>query len=368
VLTRLKNTYAHTDPEGLRNQLAAEIRGFEQSALSLGVDAETMRAASYVLRTALDEVVLCHTTWGPDSVWRREGLGDALGGERFFEGLEGLLTEPARHLHLLELMYICLSLGFEGRYRGKEGGREQLAALRERVYQAIRTIRGEHERELSPHWQPVSGLKDPHSYPIPVWVVAGLAGAILIAVYWVLSYRLDGASDPTFKELFGVARDLPMPTRDAPIPPPPPQPTVLRKFLEPEIQKGLVEVIEKGGRSKIRILSRDLFRSGSADISPSYNPLLERIAQALGEVPGPVLVTGHTDSDPIFTPHFRSNWRLSEVRAKAVLKQLSASTGTPHRFSAKGLADTEPLVPNDSPENKARNRRVEIILLRGRAP
>jgi type VI secretion system protein ImpK len=78
-------------------------------------------------------------------------------------------------------------------------------------------------------------------------------------------------------------------------------------------------------------------------------------------VPGQVLITGHTDSVPIRSARFPSNWHLSQERAKSVL-QLLGDTVAPARLSAEGRADSEPVAPNDTKENKARNRRVEITL------
>ena len=98
-----------------------------------------------------------------------------------------------------------------------------------------------------------------------------------------------------------------------------------------------------------------------------FEPLLRRIGQALGEVQGRVLVVGHTDSIPIRTLRFPSNWHLSQERADAVLALLSAELGSAQRLKAEGRADTEPVAPNDTPEGRARNRRVEVTLVRRRS-
>ena len=90
-------------------------------------------------------------------------------------------------------------------------------------------------------------------------------------------------------------------------------------------------------------------------------PLLKRIAEAISGVEGQVVVAGHSDNIPIHTIRFPSNWHLSVARAEAVTKILQQGSPTTV-ITAEGRADNEPLVPNDSPENRARNRRVEIIL------
>jgi type VI secretion system protein ImpK len=104
-----------------------------------------------------------------------------------------------------------------------------------------------------------------------------------------------------------------------------------------------------------------LFESGRAEIAPSEKPLVESVARALQQLTGRVLVTGHTDNVPIRTLRFPSNWQLSKSRAEAV-RALLAQTVAPERLTAEGRADTQPLVPNDTPEHRARNRRVEITL------
>jgi len=91
---------------------------------------------------------------------------------------------------------------------------------------------------------------------------------------------------------------------------------------------------------------------------------LERIGQALLQVPGPVLVVGHTDNVPMRSLRFSSNWDLSRQRAASVAELLASITDASGRFQAEGRADTEPLVPNDSAANRARNRRVEIIVFK----
>jgi len=90
--------------------------------------------------------------------------------------------------------------------------------------------------------------------------------------------------------------------------------------------------------------------------------VLTRIGKALAQLPGPVLVTGHTDSLPIHTLRFPSNWHLSKARAEDVAKLLGEVTGDPGRFKAAGRADSEPLVP-DKPTDP-RNRRVEVTLMK----
>src|ERR1035438_8907088 len=107
-----------------------------------------------------------------------------------------------------------------------------------------------------------------------------------------------------------------------------------------------------------------LFHSGKDVISPDAMEGLEKVAAAMRKVPNPVRLEGHTDSIPIRTARFRSNWELSAARSIALMELLSTRFGVPQeRLSVAGYADTAPIDTNETPEGRARNRRVDIVLL-----
>jgi len=106
-----------------------------------------------------------------------------------------------------------------------------------------------------------------------------------------------------------------------------------------------------------------VFASGSADVRASFEPLLARIGDALRPVPGKVIVIGHTDDVPSASARFPSNWALSKARAATVVRLLAERAGPATRYSVEGRGETEPLVRDDSPASRARNRRVVIIVL-----
>lgn len=108
-----------------------------------------------------------------------------------------------------------------------------------------------------------------------------------------------------------------------------------------------------------------LFGSGRAEISADAFPLLDKIAFILKRSSFPISVEGHTDNVPISTGRFPSNWELSVARAVIVVRHLCEKGGMPpQRLSAAGYGESKPLVPNDTPEHRASNRRVEIILIK----
>jgi len=114
----------------------------------------------------------------------------------------------------------------------------------------------------------------------------------------------------------------------------------------------------------MRLSDHALFDVGVADISPKAIPLLKKVGAIIADSPYEVRVEGHTDNLPIKTARYPSNWELSTARAVNVLRYFIETYGISNkRLSAEGFAEYHPIVPNDSIENRARNRRVEIIFL-----
>lgn len=374
VAGQLRGSAHHPDPEGLREQLIRQLREFEQCARAKGLTDPVVLPARYVLCALVDESVL-DTPWGSQSVWAKRGLlisfhNEAWGGEKFYDALDRLMAYPSGNLHLLELMYLCLALGFEGRYRVREGGRDQLERVREQIFQTIRTQRGEPERELSPHWRGMAPKRDPLIHQLPLWVFGGLAGLLLLGLFTAFTFALSRDSDPVFLSLSALDRRLPPIPERIVQPLPRPEPPVetpkapridLRTLLADDIVADRVEVLDTPEGETVIIRGDGLFASARATLQPAFVPVVQRIGAALGQLPGPVLVTGHSDSAPIKSLKFPSNWHLSQARAESVTAMLSEVTGDPGRFTAEGRADTEPRVPEDPRD--ARNRRVEITLM-----
>jgi chemotaxis protein MotB len=132
-------------------------------------------------------------------------------------------------------------------------------------------------------------------------------------------------------------------------------------------QMGLIDDISVGMRREGLVITLSgslLFDSGKADIRPQAIDVLSRLASVIEPVPGDIRIEGHTDNIPFSSEEFPSNWELSTGRAAAVLRYFTETLGMPaERFQIAGYAEYRPLVPNDTRENRARNRRVEIILL-----
>ncbi len=207
---QLRNTASHPDVAGLREHVLQQIKLFEQSARSSGVTPEVVLAARYIICAFLDETVL-RTPWGSESVWSTKSLLSTLhnetwGGEKFFLILDRMLQEPTSNLDILELMYICLSLGFEGKFGVMETGRTKLLEVQDNLFRTIRMQRSEFERELSPHWKGVEDRRNLLVRYVPLWVVGALAGVLILATYAGFRFILDNSATPVYDALDKVGR------------------------------------------------------------------------------------------------------------------------------------------------------------------
>lgn len=363
--TRLRATAQHPNPAALRAALSDSVRRFEANARADGVPNEQVIAARYVMCTFIDQCA-SSTPWGSSGAWASHSLlvqfhNEAWGGEKVFQLLAKLGKDVGPNRNLLELLHAVLALGFEGRYRGMDNGRAQLDSIRERLAQLLRQQAGPLEPELSPHWQGVAShvrLGD----GIPLWVVAALAAGLLLVLFFILQFTLNGRTNATFNALqsFDVkaAANKPLPA------PPPPVAAVqprLAVLLKVQIAAKQLQVNDLADRSIVTIAGDGFFESSSAEVSAGVRPLLAQVAQALAQVPGSVLVTGHTDNQPIRSLRFPSNWHLSQARAESV-RDLLAPTVKPERIKAEGRAESEPVDDNATAAGRARNRRVEITL------
>jgi type VI secretion system protein ImpK len=375
------------DPDQLRRGMVEEVRRFERVVLQTGLETRALRAARYALCATVDDLVLS-TPWGAASSWSQQSLTaifhtEVSGGDRFFDILEQMQKDLGHNGDVVELMYLCTSLGFEGRYRVMPRGVAALNELRDSVYRVMRNRRGDFERELSPRWRGLDTGHRPLGQRVPIWAI-GLGTLTLLAViYLAFNFALAGASDVSYAQLRGLPPDGSTPTivhapvamprpattpaaAPAPVVTPPPSSLAskLRQFLAPEIKAGLVTVLEDPQAITVRLTNRNMFGSGEATLSASYVPLLERIGEALQDEQGNVIVNGYTDNQPIHTVRFPSNVELSQARADAVAAVLAKKLSDPKRIRAVGRADADPLASNATPDGRQQNRRTEIVLTR----
>ncbi|MDX1755311.1 MAG: flagellar motor protein MotB [Marinobacter sp.] len=252
---------------------------------------------------------------------------------------------------------------------------------------------------------------------IPAWVVTFADLMSLLMCFFVLLLSFSEIDAQKFKQIagelakaFGVQREVPtleVPMGTSPVfdtfSPAPPEPTVLdevrqttseqapeletlrspidqqieqqvsdqmdqttakvARVLDEAIRDGRVQLAQEQRRIVIRIEERGSFPSGSAEVTWEFEGLLLDMAEVFADIPGRLTIEGHTDNVPIHSDRFHSNWDLSAVRAVSVANVLLESGAVePSRLVVKGLADTQPRADNDTPESRALNRRVEIII------
>lgn len=385
----LRFSDAQPDPEQLRRACLEAITRYERDLASARISPERARAAHYVVCATVDDVILSKP-WGVRAGWARSGLvsnfhNDVTGGDRVFDILDHFHQSPGANKDLLLLIYLCLSLAFEGRTRVSPKGALELARIRDSLYKTLIGQYGVFERELSPHWQGVEARHTPLKTMAALWTLLSLLALAFALGYLFFTLSLNGASDATFERLAKlppsqtpsvliaappeppqpVVQEEPPKVAEAPPVVKPPEPTRLQKlmeFLEPEVQQNLVSLANINGRLRVRINNSGLFETGSADVSPKFRDLIQRIGGALSAEKFRAVVIGYTDNVPIKTIQFPSNWHLSEARAKAVGDILTQYTG-PEAILTEGRADSDPLADNSTPEGREMNRRTEIMVL-----
>jgi len=134
--------------------------------------------------------------------------------------------------------------------------------------------------------------------------------------------------------------------------------------LKSMVDAGQLEVVTRNGRMMLKLPDDILFPSGSDQLKKEGKAAIEGITKVLTDVPDRAfLIAGHTDNVPIRSKRFRTNWDLSTARAVEVVKLMIAAGMAPERVAAAGYGEFDPVAANDSPENKSKNRRLEIILM-----
>ena len=209
VFAKTRETVSHANVGGLHQQLVSELKLFEAKSKEAGIKPEIILAARYLLCTILDEAVL-NTPWGAESAWTQRTLlsvfhNETEGGEKFFIILDRMRNAPAENIDILELMYIFLSLGYEGKYRVVHRGRDLLEQLRDDLFQIIRRHRGEYERTLSPSGKGLGRIRNTLTQYVPMWVVASVIGGILLLSYSGLRYWMYETTSDVTKQLTDIS-------------------------------------------------------------------------------------------------------------------------------------------------------------------
>lgn len=204
-------TQTHCDDTAeLYVELQHEIKAFEAQAQTLGYRSDNILVARYILCALLDETILT-TSWGQQSQWYQHKLlfhfhNEDWGGDRFFVILKRLSADPALHIDTLELAYLCLSLGFSGKYQFSDNGYVELEKITDHLYQCIRWQRGDIKKELA-----ITAEKKPATATIPLSILTQqtlspvllctLTLAVMSSFYFVFNFLLGQAASPLYQQL-----------------------------------------------------------------------------------------------------------------------------------------------------------------------
>lgn len=368
TIVHIRMAATHDDPAGLRLQLVEEVRQFENRCKQAGLPFETIIGARYCLCSTLDEAA-AQTPWGIRGVWSGNGLlvtfhNESWGGEKFFQLLSRLSQNPAQHLALLEVIHYCLLLGYEGRYRGMENGRQQRDTLRARLGQLIVETRQGQDAPASVTVEARPLTSEFWRPPVPLWSCLLITALIAGLFYSGLNWRLGKQAEPVLRALYQAPLPEVTLSRGAT-----PQSLLnLRQRLSDVLAAGQLEVSDGPFGSKIILPADKLFAPGATALNSSGRALLTRVAAAVQDIKGTLLVSAYTDNRVVPSSRLPSSYEFSLARAKAIAALLNQQLSAGQQAKAEGRGDSEPLLPNDSEENRARNRRIEITLFASPAP
>jgi type VI secretion system protein ImpK len=375
LLGRLRLHIVDMQAVPLMNYVAQSITEFEKKIVAAGVNPQEALVAKYVLCGTADDIV--QNLPGTDrGVWMQYSMLAQFfqvrtSGVGFFEELNKALANPAPRYNLLELMHACLLLGFEGQYRGANGGDSELQRIRRDVYQTLRHVKARTDDEISPRWRGMALRMRDLGSRVPIWAIASGAGMVLVGVFFLLRFLIGNDADALADRLVALHPAGPIgiirPEFKAYDPPTVVEATTqlerIRAALADEIKAGGMAVEPVGDQIVVRVSNLVLFASGKADTKKEFEPAGAAIAAALDKEPGPIHVIGHTDNvKPKLSSAFKSNFDLSVARAKSVEAVIGKSLTDPTRIQVEGKGDLEPIGDNKTADGRAQNRRVEIMI------
>jgi len=371
LLGRLRVALLRASFASLMEQVADAIKFFEKDIRSAGISEQQANSAKYILCATADDIVQ-HIPTEERHVWAQYSMlsrffGERIGGVRFFDMLTQAKLDPLVNYPVLELFHACLALGFQGVYRTQAGGLSSLQQIQRDLYETLRRVRPKVARDLSPHWQGQALGLNTGRVRVPVWVVGATSAALLFGLFVVLRILLSGGADVAAAATATLHPDdkITIQRRVIAPPPPPPPPDTQVARLRKELQSGECSVVDQtANQIIIRLCDQITFDPGEAIIKEEFKPLASKLASVLDKEPGRIQVVGNTDSNPIKNVRFPSNWYLSIARAQAVAALLKQQLTDPNRVDVDGKGPDNPIATNATPEGRAKNRRVEVMIQR----
>ncbi|CAH2395350.1 type VI secretion system protein TssL, long form [Mesorhizobium ventifaucium] len=366
--------------EQLSEHVAEAIDKFDRTMEKAGVPEEDARIAKFALCETADDLI-GNLPWPQTDSWAQHSMLSQFfrvvpTGSGFYEALNKILAAPEAHYDLLELMHACLSLGFEGQYRGLAREDNNLERVRRDVYETLRYFRARADDDISPHWQSLAVSSPQSSARLPLWVIAAAASALLTAAFFALRVFITNEGDALAGRLLALDPSTPIAIQRASVVPAPapvkvaPPVAAIPSQID-RIHAALAKTIARGGLTLgtqgrfivVEINNVLLFSSGRAEIKPEFATIAADIAAALEPEPGPIMIVGHTDNvKPRKSSPFKSNFDLSIARAEAVEAVMAPRFSKPSRITVDGKGEDEPIADNATPEGRAQNRRVDLMI------
>ncbi|MFQ6549945.1 type IVB secretion system protein IcmH/DotU [Aestuariibius sp. 2305UL40-4] len=374
LLGRLRTGLVEMQAVPLMEHVTRELDNYTPNAIAAGADPQEAEIAKYALCGTADDIV--QNLPGADrGIWIQYSMVARFFGKRdsgvgFFQEAEKAMQAPGQRYQLLELMLMCLSLGFEGQYRTAPNGAVELARIRNAIYETLRRVNPRPDEDISVNWSavPLAG-KRRFSGP-PVWVIAAVAAVMLVGAFATLSTLLardGGQVAVALNELHAgvpaVSLERLVQAQFVPQAPDSTQLERIRERLADRIAAGEVEVGTKGDYIYVRVGNLLLFDSGQATVKEEFATLAAEIAQVLNDEPGPIRVLGFTDNIPMSgRGRYKTNLDLSQARAQGVADVLAGSISDPDRIQVEGRGPADEIADNATPEGRALNRRVEVLI------
>lgn len=375
----LESALPPDNPEALRTRLQEELVRARDTAVAGGSSLDRADQAAWSVAALLDDLAL-NTPWGGASAWPRQPLvvmlrGDVDAGAQFFSRLEELERHPNRDREMLELQYLCMALGFRGKYRvpGRAGDRS-LNAVRVAAARFLRDADAA-DAPFSPNWRGVVAADEPQRFTVPIWVMGALAAVVATGIYVALQMSLSNQA----LQLSALVRALPPAERaellrSTPQAEAPPVEKVDFALL-PEFQAAAPEGLRPAlsgtesvslAKLVIQATNPELFQSSRAELTDGFQPLIASVAKVIldnQELIGNITVVGHTDGIPLQRSNpLSTNQRLSEARAETIADLLVHSGVPAERVKSEGRAATDPVADDATREGRALNRRVEVLV------
>jgi len=213
LLNKLRHITEYENIAQLKNDLIHEIKAFECAALNRGFSEQEIIIARYAIAATLDDVII-HTTWGSKSQWKEDTLlnifqGETWGGERLFAILEKLRDQGKQHIVLLEFIYLCMALGFEGKYRIHAQDKDSFYDVLDATYRQIKNMRGDIPPQLSKlKIKPQNNTTTHLSSRSRVKPILFTTLMIVVIIYCLFSYMTQESAKPVLTHIQQIERSL----------------------------------------------------------------------------------------------------------------------------------------------------------------